>query len=663
LQRDKPARTAELENLEICVTSDRGFVAVLIVAFGRPNEVCLCLSALAKASPETPFHVFVCENAGEAAFTELNTALTNSSGPCREYRDERPFRIEPSERLAEVRCMQLGERSSSVWTARATHNLGYAGAINALIDWLKFVPTWKGVWVLNPDTEPEPRALTELVERSDIGGKGMVGSTIVSDEDNGFIHVRSGMYWNPFPGRAKSIGKGHRVGDTYDTAMIEAKLDAPSGASMYVTRECLGRIGPMDERFFLYYEDVDWGVRAKPFGLGYAAASIVRHKGGTTLGSATYRHSNRSSLAVFLASRNRIHFVRKHYPFWLGPTYLFSLIYALRYLVNGSWKDCKVAIEGIVSASKGEIGPPTQFLPADLIIQRPNITRIPLHRTRIAIGLIFYLVNVAVKAMYRLVGQPAGQQLTIVYYHSVHPDFLFEFRRQMQDLSRWAHVVPANFHGSLPTQKVLVALTFDDAFTSVNDNAIPELRARSFPCAIFVPVSHIGKSPTWYSEDVGATFQETVMTEAQLTSLSPTIVTLGSHGMTHPYLTRLNAADAQFEIGESRQQLQKLIGRDVRLIAVPYGDINARVAEICCECGYDYVFTTIPESIEMTTSPNKIRGRIRVDPWDGPLEYFLKCNGAYGWRKHVGPIIHSVRYRLSTLLNQTRGQETSASSE
>jgi hypothetical protein len=40
-------------------------------------------------------------------------------------------------------------------------------------------------------------------------------------------------------------------------------LGSPSGVSIYVTRQCLERSGFMDERYFLYFEELDWGYRAK----------------------------------------------------------------------------------------------------------------------------------------------------------------------------------------------------------------------------------------------------------------------------------------------------------------------------------------------------------------------------------------------------------------
>ena len=89
-----------------------------------------------------------------------------------------------------------------------------------------------------------------------------------------------------------------------------------SGASFYVTRECVEQIGLMDERYFLYFEDLDWGMRAKEkCGLGYAYLAVVRHQGGTTIGP-TRKRAEQTALTVYLEFRNRILFVKRRYPAW-----------------------------------------------------------------------------------------------------------------------------------------------------------------------------------------------------------------------------------------------------------------------------------------------------------------------------------------------------------
>ena len=86
---------------------------------------------------------------------------------------------------------------------------------------------------------------------------------------------------------------------------------------MYVTRECIKRIGLMDDLYFLYWEDVRIGASApRPHsGIGYAHGSVVPHISGSASGTSNKR-AERSAFTVYLGNRNKLHFVRQHYPGW-----------------------------------------------------------------------------------------------------------------------------------------------------------------------------------------------------------------------------------------------------------------------------------------------------------------------------------------------------------
>ena len=113
----------------------------------------------------------------------------------------------------------------------------------------------------------------------------------------------------------------------------------------------------MDESYFLFFEDLDWGVRAKKLGLGYASRSLVSHGRGTTTGSA------RSSaaiprLTVYLQHRNGVHFVRRHFPWALPARIAISLLYAARFLIRRAPNNFLAVIEGLMAGLKGEVGRP-----------------------------------------------------------------------------------------------------------------------------------------------------------------------------------------------------------------------------------------------------------------------------------------------------------------
>jgi len=259
------------------------------------------------------------------------------------------------------RALKLRHSGQAVIVVEARENLGYAGAINASITALGESPSWEGYWVLNPDTEPEPGALRALVDYAAESRKGLVGSRLMHVDRSHLVRTR-GLRWRKFMAAPIGVDNYAPVLPRPDSAEVEARIDAPSGASFYITRECLARIGLMDERYFLYYEDLDWGVRAKATcGIGYAYDSVVPHVGGRSIGSAPARAA-RSRLSVYLESRNRFLFVRRHYRGWIIWTLLMSLLRAGEFLAAGSPTNFWTALLGIRAGLRGETGRPDHMI-------------------------------------------------------------------------------------------------------------------------------------------------------------------------------------------------------------------------------------------------------------------------------------------------------------
>jgi N-acetylglucosaminyl-diphospho-decaprenol L-rhamnosyltransferase len=332
-------------------------VAILIVGFRNPQDVQACVSALSRSGDQPSFDVFICENGGSEAFRQVCDALVDPHGPCQALTGALPDPISrPSGRLLKIECFALKHKDSRVWIGSADQNLGYAGGVNVWLERLLPVSDFQGFWIVNPDAEPEPGALRALVERSLIGNKGMVGSTIVTPDRLDYVYCRAGHRWRKLRTSLALLGLGQPMTTPIDLPAIEATLDSISGASTYVSRSCVRDIGLMDERFFLYYEDADWSARAKKHGLGYAPDSIVPHRGGTTIGSAQLR-AQRSRLSVYLESRNHLHFVRIHWFGYLPLAIMFGCLHAALFL-PGSPKNARAAVAGMLAALKGETGQP-----------------------------------------------------------------------------------------------------------------------------------------------------------------------------------------------------------------------------------------------------------------------------------------------------------------
>jgi peptidoglycan/xylan/chitin deacetylase (PgdA/CDA1 family) len=275
---------------------------------------------------------------------------------------------------------------------------------------------------------------------------------------------------------------------------------------------------------------------------------------------------------------------------------------------------------------------------------------------KIGISLIYYVVREIGGLVLRLLGRQPRGRLTILYYHEVTAGCRSNFARQMEALSRNAVVVPASHRGPLPSAKnrKCVAITFDDAFRSVAENALPELGKHSFHATIFVPVGWLGQTPGWTMETVGTgsvdvpELSEVVMTAEQLSGLSRSLVSLGSHTLSHPCLPELEPERAREELERSRALLAEVTGRDVLELAFPYGAHNETTVAMCRAALYDTVYTIVPEAVD-TTTQGFLRGRTKTEPSDGPLEFFLKFNGAYDWMGYSVAFKRSLRSTLSAI--------------
>ena len=249
-----------------------------------------------------------------------------------------------------------------------------------------------------------------------------------------------------------------------------------------------------------------------------------------------------------------------------------------------------------------------------------DIRAITLRGVKVAISMLWYAGTESSRALARLSGHSPKARFIVLYYHEVSGGARTGFARQMEALSRRTKVVRAAHTGAFPDGGSYVAITFDDAFRSVRTNALPELLRRGFPATIFVPVDWVGKEPGWNPRD---DVDDEVMTGEELRSL-PALIELGSHTLSHPHLTKIGAPRLREEVTASRHKLAELIGSQVSLLAFPYGDYNECVVGTCSQAGYERVFAIEPWRAD-PSGRDFVRGRVAVDPYDGPLVFHLKA--------------------------------------
>jgi GT2 family glycosyltransferase len=252
-----------------------------------------------------------------------------------------------------VKC-RFAEQGIVVRLAAAVENLGYGGGVNAWLERIMTHPGWEAVLVLNPDTTVDPCSLSKLMAKA-AEGYGMVGAALVFDDDPRKI-INYGLSWSRFTGRVIAVGRNAPAAAVPPAETIAA-LDAVSGACVLVSRGFVEEAGLMAEDYFLYMEDLDWGRRRGSQRIGFAPDAVVRHVGGTSIGS-SINPRRRSRLSVYLTARNSLLYARRCAG-WLWIVHaVVGLGYALRYILQGVPASARITIEGMIDGARGKAGRP-----------------------------------------------------------------------------------------------------------------------------------------------------------------------------------------------------------------------------------------------------------------------------------------------------------------
>jgi N-acetylglucosaminyl-diphospho-decaprenol L-rhamnosyltransferase len=216
-------------------------------------------------------------------------------------------------------------------------NVGYPAGNNI---GLRAFGTWQGpalparyALLLNPDTELPPTALADMITFMDTRpSAGAAGPKLVLPNGDLDLACRRSF---PTPEvifyRVVQLGrlfpKSRRFG-RYNLTYLDPdtlhEVDSVVGAFMLVRAAAISDVGLMDERFFMYGEDLDWAKRIKEAGwkVYYNPAVVVLHVKRAS-------SSQEQTRARFEFERANLLFYRKHYqastPGWLNALILMAL--------------------------------------------------------------------------------------------------------------------------------------------------------------------------------------------------------------------------------------------------------------------------------------------------------------------------------------------------
>lgn len=201
-------------------------------------------------------------------------------------------------------------------------NLGFAGGNNVGLRYVLARDEFDYVWLLNNDTVVRPDALSSLEKRMrERPDAGMCGSTLVYYHQPDSVQAWGGGTYDRLLGVSRHLGVGAPITEIPDMARVEAEMAYVIGASMLVRCDMLRTVGLMSEAYFLYYEEIDWAIRAcRRYTLAYAASSVVYHKEGEAIGSSHTREPSLLSQTYLYGNRLKLarKYFRRYWPIqWL----------------------------------------------------------------------------------------------------------------------------------------------------------------------------------------------------------------------------------------------------------------------------------------------------------------------------------------------------------
>jgi GT2 family glycosyltransferase len=259
-------------------TASSPALAIVIVSYNAREHLENCLQSLTAAPPAIPHEVVVVDNA-------------SSDGSAAAVRGRWP----------------------GVTVIAQTANTGFAAGSNAGIR----AARGPLVLLLNNDTIVPPGAIDRLVERLRAHPDAAVAGPRLVDA-NGVAELSFGPMMSPFNElRQKTALMLHERRVPIASGWLERSrrrecyVDWVSGACLLVRRDAAEAVGLLDERYFLYTEDVDFcaAIRARGQRVLFTPAAEVVHLRG--------RSRVTAPAAVNLAyRRSHLAFYEKHHPRW-----------------------------------------------------------------------------------------------------------------------------------------------------------------------------------------------------------------------------------------------------------------------------------------------------------------------------------------------------------
>lgn len=194
---------------------------------------------------------------------------------------------------------------------RNQENRGFTGGNNTGIAYA-IENDFAYLMLLNNDTVITPPFLTCLINCINAAPSiGAIQPKIMYNYDRSVIW-NAGTALNNFLFTFKTIGENEKDEGLYDKA---GEIPWITGCCFLVRTDIIRQIGPLDDKFFIYYEDVDWSlkIRNRSHKLWYEPKAVIYHEAGMSdANRADHNEGKMSPFSHYMNVRNHLYIVRRY---------------------------------------------------------------------------------------------------------------------------------------------------------------------------------------------------------------------------------------------------------------------------------------------------------------------------------------------------------------
>lgn len=237
-------------------------------------------------------------------------------------------------------------------------NEGFTGANNLALKAI-LEQDFDYVLLLNNDTEVKPNFLSLLEAKMNSDNKLAATQPLILNFKNKDTIWNAGGSFNTFFGLTKTRLKGMIFNPQLN---IETSTQWITGCCILVKTSVVKQVGLLDNRFFAYFEDVDWSIRMTNLGYKLAVVPesiIYHHTSGSTKKNNASNEGNLSPYAHFLNVRNHIYLIKKHTFFNTLGSWIYQIVkifaFSIYFILRGRFIKFKMVWRGLFEGIKIKI--------------------------------------------------------------------------------------------------------------------------------------------------------------------------------------------------------------------------------------------------------------------------------------------------------------------